>query len=338
MSTNTRKLSHLAIIDVLRGTAALAVCLFHFTRDGRTIREDHPVSQAGAWGWLGVEVFFVISGFVIPYSMHMKSYRITELKTFMFRRLKRLEPPYLASIAVFLLLPAIAKFLPQYRGGLADFTFSQLAGHFVYANAVLGYEWFNPAYWTLAIEFQYYFFLGFLFPIICSRRLSVSVFSVLCMGSLGFLPIHETKNPSLLLNWLPLFAMGISVCQYLVGAWSLRLLIAVMISVFTACTISLGVDCSLAGVIAAAIIVVLKDRSLPTVLNPVASLGTISYSLYLLHEPIGNRIGNLVARVNPDWRHSGVCLVLMLAGSLVAAIIFWFFVEVPSQRWSRASA
>ena len=54
----------------LRGVAAFAVAWFHFTNGQPTfLPQDSLLKVSGAYGYLGVAVFFVISGFVIPYSL-----------------------------------------------------------------------------------------------------------------------------------------------------------------------------------------------------------------------------------------------------------------------------
>src|SRR5215510_4747208 len=108
-------------IDALRATAALWVCLFHFTVG----------TGIGAHGYLGVTIFFVISGFIVPYSMMRGGYTIAAWPRFMLRRLVRLEPPYLASIGLILVLGA----LDALRGFPQVWTAKQIAGHLGYANA-----------------------------------------------------------------------------------------------------------------------------------------------------------------------------------------------------------
>ena len=72
-------------IQAMRGLAALAVVWYHFSR-GMT---SDIVVASGALGYLGVEVFFVISGFVIPYSFS-QSYRTKDFGRFMLKRMLRL--------------------------------------------------------------------------------------------------------------------------------------------------------------------------------------------------------------------------------------------------------
>lgn len=93
---------HIPVLYHLRGLAATSVCLFHFSNgEGGFLNAHDPIKQVGSFGWLGVEAFFVISGFVVPYSLHIRSrtsYRPSDAFDFIGRRLRRLEPPYLACI------------------------------------------------------------------------------------------------------------------------------------------------------------------------------------------------------------------------------------------------
>ena len=57
----------LPTLDALRGVASLAVMWFHFTL--QPYLSNDAIRRSGKYGWLGVEVFFVVSGFVIPYTM-----------------------------------------------------------------------------------------------------------------------------------------------------------------------------------------------------------------------------------------------------------------------------
>src|SRR5215210_4781626 len=64
-------------LDFLRGVASLAVCWFHLTSFTYATPDGwfySALRRTGTYGWLGVEVFFVISGFVIPYSLHRAKY------------------------------------------------------------------------------------------------------------------------------------------------------------------------------------------------------------------------------------------------------------------------
>ena len=150
-------------VDALRGLAALSVCFFHFT-NGTHFRATSYLAPIGAYGWLGVEVFFVISGFIVPYAMLRAGYTLSAWPTFMVKRLIRLEPPYLVSIAIVMLLGIASTMAPGFQGPPIDWTPAQIAGHLGYLNTFLGLPWLNPVYWSLAIEFQFYVLIGLVMP------------------------------------------------------------------------------------------------------------------------------------------------------------------------------
>ena len=90
------------VVEYLRGLAALGVTWFHLTNT----YDLNWVRQSGSLGWLGVEVFFVISGFIVPYSIALAypAYSLRDYPNFCARRILRLEPPFVASIILVILL------------------------------------------------------------------------------------------------------------------------------------------------------------------------------------------------------------------------------------------
>jgi formate-dependent nitrite reductase membrane component NrfD len=73
--------NRIAVLNPLRGVAALGVMWFHFTRPSELLPpQTHSfydmVTVSGSWGWMGVKIFFVISGFILPYSMFHARYQI----------------------------------------------------------------------------------------------------------------------------------------------------------------------------------------------------------------------------------------------------------------------
>ena len=102
-------LGNVEVINALRGVAALVVMWFHFTRPSALIPSENSsfysiLTWSGSWGWMGVEMFFAISGFILPYSMYRSRYQIRNLFSFLCKRITRLDPPYFASIVLALAL------------------------------------------------------------------------------------------------------------------------------------------------------------------------------------------------------------------------------------------
>ncbi|MEP3605002.1 MAG: acyltransferase, partial [Gilvibacter sp.] len=89
--------------DGLRGFAALWVVLFHIW--GAVQRRDtewvpHVIERFFDLGFLGVDIFFVLSGFVITYSLIGKPIDYYFVPKFIMRRSIRIDPPYWATIAL----------------------------------------------------------------------------------------------------------------------------------------------------------------------------------------------------------------------------------------------
>ena len=245
-------------------------------------------------GWLGVEIFFVISGFVIPYSMHQRSYRLRDAGGFLVRRLKRLEPPYLACILLILLLNWLWTIVPGMSAKSQNVTAPQLFAHLGYLNAILKdinssweFEWLNPVFWTLAIEFQFYIFMALVFPLLVHKRTAVRVAAVAAVALVGFIDSEEPGAVAALVAAVRDRHRRISVvcgqtANGLGGSADDRDRRAVM--AYRGGT----ADCRGAGdgpLDSAAG----RTCEMPRVLTPLMFLGTISYSLYLLHIPIGRR-------------------------------------------------
>jgi peptidoglycan/LPS O-acetylase OafA/YrhL len=79
-------------IQIMRGIAASMVVLYHFGYSNDNFLAAFPsFGSLFKYGDLGVWMFFVISGFVIPYAMHSTSYRLSDSAwPFLLRRLVRL--------------------------------------------------------------------------------------------------------------------------------------------------------------------------------------------------------------------------------------------------------
>ena len=136
--------ARLPTLDALRGVASLAVMWFHFSL--QPYLSNDSIRRSGKYGWLGVDVFFVVSGFVIPYTMVRANFRVGDYWRFLLKRITRLDPPYLLTI---LLIVGYRYFLttsPSYQGDPFHLSAAQILLHVGYLNAFFGYEWFNPVF------------------------------------------------------------------------------------------------------------------------------------------------------------------------------------------------
>lgn len=312
-------------LDALRGIASLAVCWLHLTN---SYSIESVVRASGSRGWLGVQAFFVISGFVIPYAMHKGGYVLGKnWATFIGKRVLRIDPPYLAAALLALVLAYAAASVPQFRGQQPHFSAMQLLLHLGYLNAIVGYPWLNDVFWTLAIEFQYYLVISLVFGWLGSRQgLRRWVVAVPFL----VLPFFFHLN-TWVFQFLNLFLLGITAFQYRIGV--VGRLEACALLALASLSVWLTRDWMVMCVGLGTTLVILANWEFGR-WRPLMFLGSISYSLYLIHVPIGGRVVNLGRRYVEtqagEWLLSGLALVICL----VCATLFWRWIERPAQQWA----
>lgn len=329
-------------LDFLRGLASLSVCWFHITSFTYASPDGWfyaPLRRTGVYGWLGVEVFFVISGFVIPYSLHRAGYRLRSYPAFIAKRLVRLDPPYLVSILIVLAL-AFAYGLYKGHEPLVEgkpVGAARLLLHLGYANIFSGHDWLNPSYWTLAIELQYYMLVGLAYPLLAARGAWTRGIAFACFGAASLMAdrtLTEGVIPhsNFIVRFVPLFLLGAATFQRrarVAGRAEYVVFIAVAACL---CLVNVGPHSTAAALLAVGVINFYERRTAVT-----DFLGKISYSLYLLHWPVGHLVLSLLglklldaqtdaARVFVVFASLGVCIA--------AAYALYLTVELPAQRWA----
>jgi peptidoglycan/LPS O-acetylase OafA/YrhL len=303
-----------ATIDYLRGLAALMVCVCHYRH---TLPE--PLSALAKHGEIGVQIFFVISGFIIPYSMEKAGYQLVDFGRFWLKRLVRLQPTFwVALLFTFLLSRASSHF----KGGTPAFSFSDLAASAVYWRVPSE----NPVIWTLIVELKYYLFISLLYPLLFSRNdmiRRVSFVGCVVLATV-LIPYAET------LRHAPCFLLGFAAC-YLRTARSTpqeSLILSILV-------VASAVAGSSALQIAAAVLTSAAILYLPAVHWKLgAFFGAISYSLYLVHFPLGVKIVNASLPHFPGASH-WVLMPFTIAICSATAYALFKLVEEPSARWSQ---
>jgi peptidoglycan/LPS O-acetylase OafA/YrhL len=314
-------------VEILRGLAALAVTWFHMTNT----HQENWVRFSGWYGWLGVEMFFVISGFVIPLSIHQRYGRfgVRDFVPYMARRLIRLEPPYLISLAMVIVLWEVSVRVPGFAGSPPDYSLPQVLAHVAYAIPLTPYDWLQVVYWTLAYEFVFFLFAGAFFWMLGypgPLRWPLLVGVTISLSLAGLLPAMGL-----------LFLLGIAVFRRLFlrdRAW-------ITLAVLGLVTIALAhleqpVHAAVGLGTSLAIWVTARLHFRGPAWRPFFILGALSYSLYLVHVPIGGRFINLFRRFMPDTTLAD--LILSLGGlvlSLGVAFLFWRLIEQPAIKLAR---
>jgi len=318
--------SRLSTIDALRGLAALSVCWYHFSNCQGLLQEGW-LQSSGSYGWLGVECFFVISGFVIPLSMYRGEFKLQrDWKTFFGKRILRLDPPYLISVAIAGTLLYLGSMAPGFAGEAPDISLIRIIGHIGYLNVFLGHGWFNPVYWTLAIEFQYYILIALLYVLISSRDARVLWISTLGLAALSFLPIGS----EFVLHFIVVFTVGITTFQHHIGLIKQRTYFIFLLILSTISLLCFDVSIAIVGALTSLSIAFVRVE-MPRLLS---FFGMISYPMYLIHVPIGGRVVNIGKRFAHTLPTHILVFVFALALTVVSAYFMYLYVERPAQSWS----
>ena len=315
--------TQLVSVTMLRGLASLAVCWMHFTG---TV-PGTILAETGRYGGFGVHVFFVISGFIIPYSLYHSNYKLHNYFKFLLKRILRLDPPYLASILLIFILAAVAKLSPYYSGSSYQFLSINTVYHLFYVADIFDGKWYNTVFWTLAIEFQFYLFIGLFYPIITNKNQFIKI---ICIAILVPLPFLLTDK-DFVFRYMLLFLPGLLLFLYMTKQLNRQWYIISSFIVF-----SLNYFISDWGGVIACILAVVFILFVEKPVRPLLFLGAISYSLYLIHLPFGadafiNFLQNYITGVN------GRILLIFIAlpVTIFGAWLFYKFIEQPSIRLSK---
>ncbi|ANH80450.1 hypothetical protein A8C56_05100 [Niabella ginsenosidivorans] len=220
-------------IDGLRFVAIIPVLIQHMTeRFERNTsinfakpEEGNFLSFLASRGFLGVYIFFVISGFILalPFASHyLKQKKKVPLKNYFWRRLTRLEPPYIIWMSVFFILFLFARhesfssYFPHY---LANIT---------YTHTLIYKEWspFDPPTWTLEIEVQFYIlapFLSYLFFSVKNkmRRRVINLVAVTVLMLLQqYLQFYARPYNFTILGHLHYFLVGFFLADIFLEDWN----------------------------------------------------------------------------------------------------------------------
>ena len=321
MHTSDSK-QRIGVINALRAFAALAVAWGHFVAG-----QGKYLGLSGKYGYLGVDIFFVISGFVIPWSLFRSRYVLRDYPRFLLKRNIRLYPPYLASIAITILATNFV-LVPLFHIPRMTVTGRDLLLHFAYLNDLAHLPWVNVVYWTLAIEFQWYLLVGLTMPLLASRS-PWPRFTATAAMMLAYYTVYWDRT---VFHYLPVFLIGVFVFQYraqIIG-WG-EMLGLVTVVTFGMLRLS-GWLVPLVAVPTGLLIAYSQFHN-----QAADRVGDVSYSLYLLHLPIGVSVIGLLSHWLPySSAYIGVLDAIGVAASLWAAWIMYQFIEKPSQEMSSA--
>lgn len=318
-------------VDALRGLAAMAVVLFHYTtRYEELFGHSQSLAWSVSWGHYGVDLFFMLSGFVILMTLE----RTPDATKFVWGRVTRLYPTYWA--AATLTFCAVTCFgLPG-----QEVTLREALMNLTMIQALLGAPHIDGAYWSLQAELIFYANMLLLFRWGAFRRPALTVLVWLAVSGLVVLlqgcsawqtPLVAGLLSKLAtiasLKYIPLFAVGVLLYHTKqTGSFKnarLALCLCCASAGWTAGIDAMVIDALLATILWLAV----SGRLSVLAARPLVSLGAISYSLYLIHQNIGYQlIGAFEAR---GWAPPVAVAVACLAALLIASCLH-HWVERPA--------
>jgi peptidoglycan/LPS O-acetylase OafA/YrhL len=282
-----------------------------------------------------VELFFVISGFVISLTLE----RTATWREFAVSRVTRLYPVYCVSLTLMVIVERVVFGRPIWLGGyLANLTMFQ---------ELLGFANLDNVYWSLTVEVAFYATIALVFAtglwpriqLVAALWLAGACLWWLLKEQIG-LPLPALPQQLLVLAHLPFFVAGIAFHRIRARgvSWArLGLLLAALAAVGWMAALPLSAGEAMDPLkrigIAGALFVLFGlavTGHLRFAVSPVTLwLGGISYSLYLSHRNLGySAMFRLHEAGVPVW----VNFIAVLAGALILATFLTYVIERPAQR------
>lgn len=299
-------------IQYLRGIACLLVLLHHISL---------TIVDKGIWDRFyfesrnGVQLFFIISGFIIPYSLYKYNYKIKNFFRFILRRMIRIDIPMWVAILLIFLLGTSYNFCNNISlKNWGDFKI--LLFNLFYIIPFTKHCWYDGIFWTLGLEFQYYLLMGLLFPILLSKYKYVFITTSIIIWIISYVYLENILGiqkfiPS---QWI-FFSIGQITFLYYIKQLNKKHFYTYLL----VHTIALFIFYSklIAPIFFITPIFILFIQKDIRLLN---FIGAISYSLYLSHPLVLNQLNKVF-----DFQNSNI--YLPIATSIVVAYIFYISIE-----------
>jgi peptidoglycan/LPS O-acetylase OafA/YrhL len=334
----------LEALDLLRVIAVLAVLLYHYTFRGAAADGLTDVSLPGLvflskYGSLGVQLFFVISGFVIAYSAEGRT-----PADFAIARVSRIYPAFLFCMTVTFLV-ALAIGAPRF-----EVTVTQWFANLLIVSPFLKQPFMDGAYWSIVNEITFYGWVFVLMAVGLFRRELASIILVWVAISIA----NETALQSGFLRRLfvtdqsGFFCAGLVLYEIYCGKRGRDIMLMLTLAALTAVNqafIGAALDQAhyqvefsnvvLAGISLASIgaVALAMHVRLPRAWSGIVlALGGMTYPMYLLHQHVGYMLLNrFAAEISP-----GLLVMLAMLTVLTASFLVWRIFERPAQRWLKA--
>jgi len=294
-------LARVQVLDLLRLVAVMGVILFHYGFRGPTaFNVTHVAVPELAWiaryGFLGVPIFFIISGFVIAYSAEGRT-----ATTFAIARFSRIYLCFLFCMT--LTFTALLAFGPPHF----ETTFGQWVANIFVAATALHETYIDSAYWSLVVEITFYGWITILLAAkVFPRRIDAIILTWLSLSITNELTAdNQIVSRIFLTDHCGFFATGLLIYELYRGRRDVMLQCLLGLSVATALFQALHNlrwlrdrdnvfdDWIVASVCVVSILLIIaatRIRRLPINSSLVFAIGGVTYPLYLLHQQLGYTI------------------------------------------------
>ena len=345
-------------IDGLRAVAALWVVLFHVHLVSKATFSVPGLDAFWDSGWAGVSLFLVLSGFCLYLPFAGGRQRRFHVRSFLFRRAKRVMPAYYTSLA--LVVPLYIAFATP-LGGSRHLSVADTAWHAL-THATMTHIFFtstfyslNGVYWSLALEWQLYLTLPLLLLGILRFGFAKTAVFAVGVNIAYWIALHlavwrgVVPNDPLLLGtvlsnqfigrWAE-FALGMIAAElYVTGRlqWArpLRFVAPLLLPAILVASYLPMTNVLTGAAFFLLVCLVLASSNWVSRLfswRPLVALGLMSYSLYLVHHPI-LKVLTYVIRTRLHAAPNEVFFLLVLFGLpivLAAAWVLFMTAERPT--------
>lgn len=316
-------------LDVFRGVAVLMVLLYHYTTRydqlfGHT-KENYSLNFN--FGNLGVQLFFIISGFVIFMTLE----RSKSVKEFTYKRAIRLYPTYIVGVILtFLTVSAY-----QLEGRMVSLFDAVINLTLIEGLIYEQFEYVDGAYWSLTVEILFYAIMGFMLFIGWIKKIEVPIIIWLLVSLI--VRSLDIYYDHMALTYLSFYGILTYCNLFIAGIMFFKLKNKNKLIYHIILGLSLLSEFLFNGIIVGTIVAVFFFMFYAliygklTFLNhkPLAYLGTISYALYIVHQNIGYIIINFLEK--NGFEHELYILIPIIMSIIIASVIT-FFIEQPLQK------
>jgi peptidoglycan/LPS O-acetylase OafA/YrhL len=337
-----RDVARVQALDLLRLVAVLGVMLFHYGFRGPTaFNVTHVAVPELAWigryGFLGVPIFFIISGFVIAYSAEGRT-----ATAFAIARFSRIYPCFLFCMT--LTFSALLVLGPPNF----ETTFAQWAANLLIAATALHQSYIDSAYWSLVVEITFYGWVTILLAAkVFPRRIDAIVLAWLWLSMTNELTAdNQIISRIFLTDHSGFLATGLLIYELHRGRRDFMLQCILGLSVATALFQALHNlrwlrdndivfdDWIIATICLGSILLIIaatRLRRLPIRSTVVFAIGGVTYPIYLLHQQLGYTILEWIGSTS----HARVLVAIILLAIAALSWMTWRFVERPGQRLTK---